>query len=1738
MVHFTRWEPGGEHIKQLVVKNVVMKTQKIKYKLPQTRYFSMDFPETQTLSAGMSWTVPITFRPECYSDVIEFTTSFGKFYLPVKATLPEHVLEFPETVDFSLCPVRETAKKTFVLRNTGELVSCFEWEISKPFSISPKSGSLPPGGCCVVTVEFKPMDASVFTSVAVCLFGDRAQWDKAKVTQAMTVYGIGKYSHLRIEGNPKVFDFGEVFIGKSVEKKFVLENHSVVHANFKIKRSERDTDPYFEFSMLSGTVPSKKSIEIGITYTPVAAGMYSNDYFDITTLSGNTLRISCRGCGVGPKVTLNPDIVNFHDTQAGSTITRALYLQNHTSTPAFYQFLTEVNSTFRIDKPWGTINPNSSVALTVKFSPVEPINYHRRVYCLVEHQDAIFVDFMGTCYNDKRRPATFKPQHIFNYQERVKNGLWQYGPEQLEEMLKTSTVVCNKGVLMYSDQELAAHQSMRRILDSPYDDGLVGSEYFYENAGEMLACTLNDTYVDFGACSRYRVIESQTIRITNNTKGKMSCVWILPGESSGDEPVFTVTPKVADILAKGTMEFRVNFRPKVDNSFYGAQLECFVYFKSMRNFRLVNEDTFTPPWCLTPTIAGNTFPPGEDTFIPKISFGATRLDFPACHVDKSVYRTVRVSNSGDTSVKFSFLDSGVRSTMGIGGGTELASRGGATFSVKPRIGILHKGESRLIVFRFSPSEQREYEQALKCYFNSSLNNSYDLQMRGIGYYPQISFEDNNTLCFKPTCIGAVAVRHFTIRNTSRISVNFEWRIPRQYASVVSIEPLCDILAPNSVSVLTCTFAPNNTSNFILKIPCYYSHELLYENETVARRRASFVVMGRGMLGNVIAKPSIVEFETILVNTAMEREIVLFNPSECDVFYTLEIYRKNPEDNQLFPLPNNIKESELEITQLVKALPARSNQTLKIKACVRNQSRYEFSVFYRIDAHAIAAAEGVVVPSSLRTFADVPRYHLFDVTATGVHPMVKATDIQCQGFSKTVLWQLFSLDKFNEILAEAKADPFAYADQALDDDTFPIESPQVHMSTSEAELLFDFGATSVGCKPTVFNLKLFNAGVVPVDWVFHFPNDLEVEIEHWADPGDYTEEQLHHNLILDNNIFCVTPKSGSLRQGESVQVLMSYSHEFAGLHMLPVVFKLRNGASRSGKEIMISFTGYSVPPGKKYLHLQSASHSLHPISIGVHNPPVQTYRLMNRGSVSLEYYIDTSSLERLKQENHNFDILSCLRSSGTIPPGGMDYIEWIFHPLEEKQYEVDIPISVVSGRTRIVTIKGQGLQSLDSHPGVRHELPRTMPLTIPASDNIDASDQISALSLETISFGNVPLGAVVRQVVVITNTSKSVDASFKWTVPSFWPAGTIKVLPSQGRLSPGQSRICKVIFTPKDTPRIFDFDLVCEVLNETEMDNYTAQHEMIERARREGRQMSIPEPSSASPRERTGPKEAQQQQPRQSLHRSSRLQPPSANQGVDISKLKYRPLPGITPPPPGNKTPEPTKGAAVGVPTATSGATAAAAAEEVLHVDKTRPSRPVSTRSGASDSTFVELPSPPVAFQMFLSVKATTYTVEEFRKLFGGYDTFFQDHNVNHASHLNDSGSVPTLNGFKAIQTMMLSLLNEIFQDPDLHAVPQNTLKQPLPYFAQIAKDTNRHGILLEHIDDARDAADVEHNNGSCAMTIAPSEASIIGSFEFQSAVESVLEGTVFNLIQEANAGEFDWSKYPILFADAKSAANA
>lgn len=98
-----------------------------------------------------------------------------------------------------------------------------------------------------------------------------------------------------------------------------------------------------------------------------------------------------------------------------------------------------------------------------------------------------------------------------------------------------------------------------------------------------------------------------------------------------------------------------------------------------------------------------------------------------------------------------------------------------------------------------------------------------------------------------------------------------------------------MLRPNSKMEMTCTFAPTSTKHCVLKLPCYYKHEKgdFLEADSVDRR-STLTVLGNGSYGEIKADVDAIDFDVILVNTVTEREITLFNSSNCDVFYSLEI----------------------------------------------------------------------------------------------------------------------------------------------------------------------------------------------------------------------------------------------------------------------------------------------------------------------------------------------------------------------------------------------------------------------------------------------------------------------------------------------------------------------------------------------------------------------------------------------------------------------------------------------------------------------------------------------------------------------------------------------------------------------------------------------------------------------------------------------------------------------------------
>jgi len=74
---------------------------------------------------------------------------------------------------------------------------------------------------------------------------------------------------------------------------------------------------------------------------------------------------------------------------------------------------------------------------------------------------------------------------------------------------------------------------------------------------------------------------------------------------------FAVSPASAEIPANQSANFQVTFVPKQSSRNFVSELEAFVSFKNQRTFRLVNDHSLTPPWCLTVGAVGHTFSSGN-----------------------------------------------------------------------------------------------------------------------------------------------------------------------------------------------------------------------------------------------------------------------------------------------------------------------------------------------------------------------------------------------------------------------------------------------------------------------------------------------------------------------------------------------------------------------------------------------------------------------------------------------------------------------------------------------------------------------------------------------------------------------------------------------------------------------------------------------------------------------------------------------------------------------------------------------------------------------------------------------------------------------------------------------------------------------------------------------------------------------------------------------------------------------
>ncbi|XP_054827614.1 cilia- and flagella-associated protein 65 [Eublepharis macularius] len=1388
-LYWCRWYLGKEFTKHLTLKNICLKTQKLRFRPPTTRFFITVFPQPIILSPGMSLTLPIIFRPlekKEYEDSILFEKPEGEFSVALYAKLPRFSLLFPDSIQLPFCAVHDCTKAAFILHNDGDVYTCFNWEVPTPFNFIPSHGMLDPGQECTIKVIFQPHAALVHDVSATCSFGDNQEQKPMRLT------AVAKYPHLLVKvpedacedaGHRHFRDvlcFGSVAVGSTAERYVEICNLSVVKAPFRIERSKesmlRDCD--FSCGVTQATVSAGGKLIIPLHFRPHIVGMKNVDYFTVAP-AGNVTHsvLKVTGSCKGPGVSLQHPFVYFSCINLGESLTQPLNITNTSDVPAFYQFdIDSRQSIFSFDHPCGILAGMSTITLKVTFQPTYPMIYYRRVVCLVHHQDPLFLDLLGTCHSDTMKPEILKLKDLTRYRTHMARGLTFYPPDVLSTMLREHKLLVDENGALTLPPEMLEDKPPEEY---PSLDPMV--EYFHDGVSSDLTVfpphvNLSTKEFDFGCCAKLQNIQPLPLCLTNCTKGKITIKWTNKPESP-----FQVAPESCDIPPLKSMAFCVTFQPPQLNSLYAAELEGFAFYKVLRHYNNIEEPiTMCPSWNFTIRLRGHTFEPWRQHFIPQYTLDCNKVFPPVCQ-NTTTYCSMLLCNTGTTAISFSMNLENCPSIL-----------------VKPHSGFIPPGAHQIFIFSTCPQETSVQQHSLSLHLNSSPSFTKEIILQSSAEPLSLLLEGDGSLYFKPTCVGLSSSCTFTIKNSTRLPMFFRWKIHQSDKKRLSVQPAEGTILPNEALAQTWTFSPSEEIKYLLRtwVMVWRDQEIL-DDKAPESVRYPLRVIGEGALATITAQEEQLDVGSILVGKTQSCELVLLNNGSCSLKYVLSVEQKitgpcAPEEVANDPLA-------IELDHYRGTIPARGKILLRATLSPARRLHYTWTVFYALFPVKAMELLGGKQPVCI-------------VTATGTYPFICISDAcgtgSARGISKLHLWRLLSLETLNKYL---ERDPTA---QEL---TFRVptrhSTQRIPPVYTPVMLDFNFGAAPVRSEPSTVVLMLQNNGEMPVNWTFLFPSDQKIDMEYWAESAEFDPSELHQMRIQDNQLFSICPKAGNLLPGQEQSIHLSHRHDFIGTDRLPVLLKIDHG-----REILLNFIGVTLDLERHYIHFTSTKHVFTPIAIGTCDPPKQIYELYNGGSTKVVYEIQVDALMKVQEENYQHAVFVCLRPKGEIGPGLTAHTEWIFSPLEAKMYSVDVPIHILEGDSALITFQGIGYD-----PHVMNEAAQfdTMvsPVTAPGSAKLTVPRLTVYLSQPRICFGNIPVYSKCSRLFFLNNTSEKEAIVFTWYTGTANATVVLNVVPKTGIVPAGESTHCVLTLHTSENPCFYNVDLVCEIFTQKPLDQY-------------------------------------------------------------------------------------------------------------------------------------------------------------------------------------------------------------------------------------------------------------------------------------------------------------------------------
>jgi hypothetical protein len=313
---------------------------------------------------------------------------------------------------------------------------------------------------------------------------------------------VSKYPLLSVSDNS--LDFEELLVGKSDIKEILIHNTGQVSTYFKIeKEPNEEEDGSFTIATKKGYIPPGESFAIAFKFQPKLVGVCNNAHYTIRSKGGNYISISCFGVGIGYDVHLSAKSMNFGEVSLSNTTNRLVNVVNNSDLATSFQFLVDKNNLFSFSATEGLVPARGSVRVIITFNPLNTSNFYERVFCLIRNHKLLYLDLIGTCYDEKAKPLPLMQRHVEVFRYKVIMGIHYKKKASLEAEGDDESL---------EDLDTNRYNEEAKLnLEVPIDDpnNVLHKEMFLENNSSFRDVLIQQQFVDFNYSENGKFSEAQ-----------------------------------------------------------------------------------------------------------------------------------------------------------------------------------------------------------------------------------------------------------------------------------------------------------------------------------------------------------------------------------------------------------------------------------------------------------------------------------------------------------------------------------------------------------------------------------------------------------------------------------------------------------------------------------------------------------------------------------------------------------------------------------------------------------------------------------------------------------------------------------------------------------------------------------------------------------------------------------------------------------------------------------------------------------------------------------------------------------------------------------------------------------------------------------------------------------------------------------------------------------------------------